>query len=64
MLKSKDPTGGRAGTRSLPFALFVALLALLLFAGPALAHGEQFARAEKIWPLLDEEQLPEELDGA
>jgi hypothetical protein len=43
--------------------LVVALLALLPFAGPALAHGEQFARAEKIWPLLEEEQLPEELAG-
>jgi hypothetical protein len=64
LLKSKNPTYGRAGTaiRSLPFVLVVALLTLLPFAGPVWAHGEQFARAEKIWPLLDEEQ-PEELEG-
>jgi hypothetical protein len=62
--KSKYPTYERAGTaiRSLPFALAVALLALLPFAGPVQAHGEQFARAEGIWPVLDEEQ-PEELEG-
>lgn len=40
----------------------MALLALHGAAGPAQAHGEQFARAENIWPLLDEEQ-PEELEG-
>lgn len=39
-----------------------ALLALLGAASPATAHGEQFARAEKIWPLLDKQQ-PEKLEG-
>lgn len=62
MPKSKNPMGARAGTRSLPFALAVALLALLWAAGLAQAHGEQFARAEKILPLIAEEQ-PEELEG-
>ena len=42
--------------------LAVALLALLWAAGPVWAHGEQFARAEGIWPVLDEEQ-PEKLEG-
>lgn len=65
MLNSKNATGGRAGTTmwwSLPSVLAVALLALLWAAGPVLAHGEAFLAAEKIWPLLNEEQ-PEELDG-